>query len=125
MLIGVVSVHFINLRDVKRRKTCVSRVNSLFWGTKVPKWFRNQSILSSSLDLKCCLGVFSGHFGNLRNVKIRKTCVSVLNALFRGTEVANIVSSPKDLFIYIQPKVMFASVFGAFWKHTKCNKMQN
>ena len=32
------------------------------------------------------------HFGNLRHVKICKTCVSSLNALFQGTEVVKIVS---------------------------------
>ena len=31
------------------------------------------------------------HFGNLRLVKICKTCVSGLNALFRGTEIVKTV----------------------------------
>jgi hypothetical protein len=37
MLIVVVLLHFIDLRDVKRRKTYVSSVNSLFRGTEVAK----------------------------------------------------------------------------------------
>jgi hypothetical protein len=35
MSIGVVSDHFMNLRNVKSHKTCVSSVNALFWGTEV------------------------------------------------------------------------------------------
>jgi hypothetical protein len=38
------------------------------------------------------IGVVLEHFMNLRNVKTRKTCVSSVNALFRGTEVGEIVS---------------------------------
>jgi acid stress-induced BolA-like protein IbaG/YrbA len=49
-------------------------------------------------------GSVSEHFANLRHVKRCKTCVSGLNALFQGTEVA------KLQFYSIRPKMMFASV---------------
>ena len=46
----------------------------------------------------------SEHFANLRQVKRCKTCVSGLNALFRGTKVV------KHPFYSIGPKMMFGSV---------------
>jgi hypothetical protein len=48
-------------------------------------------------------GSVSEHFANLRHVERCKTCVSGLNALFRGTEVA------KHPFYSIRPKMMFGS----------------
>jgi hypothetical protein len=44
------------------------------------------------------------HFANLRHEKRCKTCVSGLNALFRGTEVA------KHPFYYVGTNMMFESV---------------
>jgi hypothetical protein len=49
-------------------------------------------------------GSVSEHFANLQHVKRCKTCVSGLNALFRGTEVV------KHPFYSIGPKMMFGSV---------------
>jgi acid stress-induced BolA-like protein IbaG/YrbA len=49
-------------------------------------------------------GSVSEYFTNLRQVKRCKTCVSGLNALFRGTEVV------KHPFYSIGPKMMFGSV---------------
>jgi hypothetical protein len=49
-------------------------------------------------------GSVSEYVTNLRQVKRCKTCVSGLNALFRGTEVVN------HPFYSIGPKLMFASV---------------
>ena len=49
-------------------------------------------------------GSISEHFANLWHVKRCKTCVSGLNALFRGTEVV------KHPFYFIGPKMMFWSV---------------
>jgi hypothetical protein len=49
-------------------------------------------------------GSVSEHFANLEQVKRCKTCVSGLNALFRGTVVV------KHPFYSIGPKMMFASV---------------
>jgi uncharacterized protein YuzB (UPF0349 family) len=46
----------------------------------------------------------SDDFANLRHGKRCKTCVSGLNALFRGTKVA------KHPFYSIRPKMMFRSV---------------
>jgi hypothetical protein len=44
------------------------------------------------------------HFANVQHVKRFKTCVSGLNALFRGTDIA------KHRFDYIGPKMMFGRV---------------
>jgi acid stress-induced BolA-like protein IbaG/YrbA len=49
-------------------------------------------------------GCVSEHFANLGHVKRCKTCVSGLNALFRGNEVA------KYPFYSIGPKILFGSV---------------
>jgi hypothetical protein len=49
-------------------------------------------------------GSVSEHFANLRHVKRCKTCVSGLNALFRGNEVV------KHSFYFIGTKMMFGSV---------------
>jgi hypothetical protein len=53
-------------------------------------------------------GSVSEYFTNLRQVKRCKTCVSGLNALFRGTEVV------KHPFYSIGPKMMFGSVLEHF-----------
>jgi acid stress-induced BolA-like protein IbaG/YrbA len=53
-------------------------------------------------------GSVSDHFNNLRQVKRCKTCVSGLNALFRGTEIV------KHPFYSIGPKMMFGSVADHF-----------
>jgi hypothetical protein len=49
-------------------------------------------------------GSVSEHFANLPHIQRCNTCVSGLNALFRGTEVA------KHPFFYIGHKMMFGSV---------------
>jgi hypothetical protein len=49
-------------------------------------------------------GIVSEHFANLRLVKRCRTCVSGLNAIFRGTKVV------KHSFYSIGPKMMFGSV---------------
>jgi hypothetical protein len=50
------------------------------------------------------VGSVSDHFANVRHVKGYTICVSGLNALFRGTEVA------KHPFFYIGHKMMIGSV---------------
>jgi hypothetical protein len=52
----------------------------------------------------------SEYFANLRHIKRLKTCVSGMNALFRGTEVA------KHPFYSIGTKMMFWSVLDHFAK---------
>jgi hypothetical protein len=49
-------------------------------------------------------GSVSEHFANLRHVKRRKTCVSGLNAVFRGTKIA------KHPLYSIGTKMVFGSV---------------
>ena len=63
------------------------------------------------------------HFGNLRHVKGCKTCVSDLNALFRGSEVAKMVSQQTHPFYSIGLKMMFGSVLEHFrnlWHVKRC-----
>jgi hypothetical protein len=92
MMFASVLEHFGNLWNVKRCKTYVSRMNALFWSNEVAK------MVSHQLDQLYCLGpkMFFGsvleHFVNFLHVKRNKTCVSGINALFRGTEVAKIAS---------------------------------
>jgi hypothetical protein len=76
-----------------------------------------RGIHSTPLDPKWCLGVFRG-ISLTSAWKRWKTCVSGLNALFRGTEVA------KHQFYSIRPKMMFGSVSKHFanLRHVKrCN----
>jgi acid stress-induced BolA-like protein IbaG/YrbA len=102
MMFGSVSEHFANLRQVKRCKTCVSGLNTLFRGTEVVKH------PFYSIAPKMMFGTVSEHFTNLRQVKRCKTCVSGLNILFWGTEVM------KHPFYSIGPKFMFGSVLEHF-----------
>ena len=59
-------------------------------------------------------GSVSEQFSNLRHVKGCKYCVSDLNALFQGTEVAKMVSQQKHPFDSIRAKMMFGSVSEQF-----------
>jgi hypothetical protein len=59
-----VSKHFANLRHEKQCKTCVSGVNALFQGSKLPK--------------EVLLWSISKHFANHWPEKLCKTCVSVI-----------------------------------------------
>jgi hypothetical protein len=61
-----------------------------------------------SIGPKIMFGTDSEHFANLRHVKRCKTCVSGLNALFWGTNVA------KHRFYSIGPKMLFESVLEDF-----------
>jgi hypothetical protein len=63
------------------------------------------------------LGSVLEHFVNLPSVKRRRTCVSGPDALFRGTQVAKMVSYQMHPFYSLEPKIMFGSVlehFGSF-----------
>jgi acid stress-induced BolA-like protein IbaG/YrbA len=123
--LGVFESISLTFRHVTRCKTCVSGLNAQFKGTKLrsihatpsdPKWclgvfesisltFRawmhylkvpscEASILLHSS--KMMFGSVSEHFANLQHVKKCKTCVSGLNALFKGTELQSIHSTPLD-----------------------------
>ena len=71
------------------------------------------------------LGSVPVHFANLRHVKRYKTFVSDLNALFRGTEVAKMVSQRKHPFYPIKPRMMFGGVLEhiANLRHVKDAKL--
>ena len=87
-----VSEHFANLWHVKRGKTCVSSLNALFQGTEVAKMvsLRNQPFYP--IRPQTTFESVSEHFANFQHIKRGKTCVSGLNAVFRGTEVVKMVS---------------------------------
>jgi hypothetical protein len=57
-----------------------------------------------SIGPKMMFGSVSVHLVNLGHVKRCKTCISSLNALFRGTEVV------KHPFYYIRLKMLFGYV---------------
>ena len=63
---------------------------------------------------KMMFGSAPQHFANLRHVKRCKTCVSSLNALIQGIEVAKTVSQRIDPFKSIRTKMMFGSVLEHF-----------
>jgi hypothetical protein len=109
-MFGSVSEHFANLRHVKRCKTCVSCLNTLFRGTEAVKH------PFYSIGPKLIFGSVWEHFANLRQVKRCKTCVPSLNALFRGTKVV------KHLH-WIENDVW--ECFGAFRKPSTGKHMQN
>ena len=59
------------------------------------------------------------HFADLRHVKRGKTCVSGLNALFRGTEVAKMISQQNQPIYPGRPQTMFESAsehFANLWR---------
>jgi hypothetical protein len=66
MMFRIVSEHFVNLRHVKRCKTCVSGLDALFLGTEVIKH------PFYSIGPKMMFGSVSEHFANLRHVKDAK-----------------------------------------------------
>jgi hypothetical protein len=133
MIIWSVLKHFKNPRKIKWCKTCVSGLNALFFGTKVTKivsWQKHpfysngskitESVLEHFWNLqnekrckapKMMIGIFLEHFANLRNVKRCEICVSSLNALFRGIEVA------MHSWYSIRPKMMFGCVLDYFANH--------
>ena len=82
MMFGSAPEHFANLRHVKRCKTCVSGLNTLFQGTEVTKMVSQQIHPFYSIRPKMMFGSAPEHFANLRHVKRCKTCVSGLNTLF-------------------------------------------
>ena len=87
-----VTEHFADLQHVKRGKTCVSGLNALFRGTEVAKMISQQNQPIYLGRPQTMFESASEHFADLRHVKRGKICVSSLNALFRGTEVAKMVS---------------------------------
>jgi hypothetical protein len=140
MIIWSVLEHFGNLSKVKWCKTCVSGMNALFSGTQLTKivsyqkhafYSNGPKIIDSVLEHfgnlqnetrcqapKMMIGTFLKHFANLCNVKRCETCVSGLNALFRGIEVA------MHSIYSIRPKMMFGCVLDHFanlltWKDEK------
>ena len=124
MMFGSATEHLANLRHVKRCKTCVSGLYALFQGTKVTKMVSQWKHPFYSIRPKIMFGSAPEHFANLRHVKICKTCVSCLNALYRGTEVAKMVSQWIDPFYSIRPKMMIGSVSEHFanLRHVKSCK---
>jgi hypothetical protein len=66
MIFGIVSEHFVNIRHVKRCKTCVSGLNALFRGTKIVKH------PFYSIGPKMMFERVLEHFANLQHVKDAK-----------------------------------------------------
>ena len=92
MMFGSVSEHFVDLRHVKRCETCVSGLNAVFRGIELAKMISRRNRRFYTIRPKMLFGSVSEHSADLQHVKRGKTYVSSLNALFRGTEVAKMVS---------------------------------
>jgi hypothetical protein len=103
--------HFGILRNVNWRETCVSAPNALFKGTEVVKMISKQFHPLNSIRPKIMFGSVLEHFINLPLVKWCKTCVSVLNAVFRGTEVVKMVSDHMHPFYSMAQKMIVFIVF--------------
>ena len=122
MMFQSVLEDFANLRQVNN--LCFGP-NVLLRGTEVAKMVSQQKHPFDTIRPKMMYGSFLKHFRNLWHVKRCKTCVSGLNALFRGTEVAKIVSHLMHPFYSIGPKMMFGSVLEHFGniRHVKDAKL--
>jgi hypothetical protein len=117
IMFGNVLEHFVNLPRVNRCKTCVSGPNAPFRGTPFAKMVSHQIQPFYSIRPKMILMSILEHFVNLPRAKRCKTCVSVPNALFRGTQVAKMVSHLLHPLYSFAPKMMIGSVlehFGIF-----------
>ena len=73
-----------------------------------------------SIRLKMMFGSLLEDFANLRHVI---TCVSGLNALLGGTEVAKLILQQKHLFYSIRLKMMFGSVLEDFANFRHVNNL--
>jgi hypothetical protein len=82
-------------------------------------YFGLPKLWNISIGPKMMFGSVSEYFTNLRQVKRCRTCLSGLNALFRGTEVV------KHPFYSIGPQMMFGSVSENFTnlRHVKDAKL--
>ena len=114
MMFGSVLEHFENIRHIKRCKICVLGVNALYRGTEVAKMVSHEMHPFYSIGTTMMYGSVLEHFENIQHVKGCKTCVSGLNALFRGTEVAKMVWHQMHPFYCIRPKIMFGCVLEHF-----------
>ena len=110
----IVLEHFPNLWDVKWCKTCVSSLKELFRGTELAKMVSQRYQPFYPIRPQMMFDNVSEHFANLQHVKRGKTCISSLNALFRGTKLANMVSQRNQAFYPTRPQTMFVSVLEHF-----------
>ena len=125
MMFESVSDHFVILQDTKWGKTCVSGLNALFRGTELAKMVSQQNLPLYPIRHQMMFESVSENCVNLQDAKRGKTCVSGLNALFRGTELAKIVSQQNQPFYPIRPRTMFESVSKHFanFQHFKQGKL--
>ena len=105
-----VSKHFEKIQHVKRGKTSVLGLDALFRGTELAKMVSQQNLPLYPIRHQMMFESVSEHFANLQLVKRGKTCVLGLKALFRGTELAKMVSQQNQPFYPIKPQMMFESV---------------
>jgi hypothetical protein len=89
MMFGRVLHRFTKLRTYKMKNLCFGPECSI-------SGYQSCDDPFYSIRPKMMFGSVSEHFANLRHVKRCKTCVSGLNALFRGTEVRSIHSTTLD-----------------------------
>jgi hypothetical protein len=103
--------HFGILRNVNWHETSVSGLNALFRGTEVVKMISKQIHPFNSISPKIMFGSGLEHFVNLPHVERCKTCVLVLNVVFRGTKVVRMVSHQMHPLYSIAQIIMVWIVF--------------
>jgi hypothetical protein len=81
-------------------ETYVSGPNALFRGIEVVKMISKQIPPFYSIRLKIMFDSVLEHFVILPHMKICKTCVSDLNAVFRGTEVEYSFAPNASILLY-------------------------
>ena len=114
MLFESVSEHFVNIQHVKRGKTSVPGLDALFRGTKRTKMVSQWNQQFYPIKPQMMFESVSKHFVNIQHVKRGKTSVPGLDALFRGTELAKMVSQQNQPFYPVRYQTIFESVSKQF-----------
>ena len=109
-MFGSVSEHIAPLIDEIQGKTCVSGQNAQFRGIELAEKVSPRTHPIYSIGPKTMFGSVSEHYATLLQENQCKTCVSVQNVQFRGTEPAKKVSLRTHPIYSIRLKTMFGSV---------------
>ena len=105
-----VQEHFVDLRHVKQGRTCISGLNALYRGTEGLKMVSQRNQLFNSIRPQTMFESVQEHFTDLRHLKQGRTCISGLNALYRGIEGSKMVQQRDQPFNPIRPQAMFESL---------------
>jgi hypothetical protein len=124
IMFGCLLEQLENFRYVKRCKTCVSIMNTIFLCTEVAELVSQEMHLFYFIGRRMMFGCLLEHLENLRHVKRCKTCNSGTKAISWCTGVAEIVSKQMHPFYSIGLKVMFGCLLEQL-ENLRYVKMQN